>query len=161
MNQKILRPVMLLAILISTLSYSCKKSATEDDEQILDANLIKSATKYESLLRNRGTEKGTFEITTLSRDKEILNFSIKGGCQAEDFKVVWDGQIMLSYPAQVRLVVYNTAQETCGTDKEFNLSINLKKMLQQPDAGEFIVHLANGSVKRDKSLNPDGSVSSD
>ena len=150
---------MMLTLGFLTLLNSCKKSS-ESQEVVLDKNLLKSEKKYKSLLDERDNGKPIFEIKDIKRIDDKLHITVKGGCKAEDFQIVWDGEILLSYPAQVNLLIFNSSATTCGTDKEFNVEVNLKKMIEKPDSNGYVFHVANGSIKRDKSLNPDGSVSS-
>lgn len=138
---------------------SCKKSG-DDTEMLLDKNLLVSAEKYAKLLADRPDAQGSFTIEDVKRDGDVLTISVKGGCSEEKFNLVWNGQILLSYPGQVHLVLHNTDEGDCGTQNQFNIKVNLKKILGKFDPKDYIYHVANGSVKQDKSLNPDGSVSS-
>jgi hypothetical protein len=150
---------ILLAVVLLTIVYSCKKSST-DEELILDKNLLKSERKYERMLTARENGPATFEIIDITRNGDMLTIAVKGGCMEHDFQVVWDGEILLSYPAQINLVIHNSSPTTCGTDKEFNVQVDIRKIIEKPDPKGYVFHVANGSVKRDKTLNPDGSVSS-
>lgn len=155
---KIFSIPLVLYLLILLPFNSCRKS--DHDEIKLDENLIKSEKKYTSLLKNRSDENGTFEITNIKRNGNILSVGIKGGCRAEDYEIVWDGHILLSYPAQVNLVIYNRSPNTCGSDKEFNIDIDLTRIIEMPDSEQYVFHIQNGSIKKSLSLNPNGSVTS-
>ena len=152
-------PVIMLIISISALNYSCKKSPG-DDELVLDKNLTKSAKKYQALVAGRDGQKGNFDITNVERTGDILTVTTRGGCSADDFSVVWNGEILLSYPAQVKLVIYKNSSTTCAPGTVVNVKIDLTKIMTDPNGKDFIFHVANGSIKEDKSLNPDGSISS-
>ncbi|PST82720.1 hypothetical protein C7T94_08680 [Pedobacter yulinensis] len=153
------RLLLVFALCALSFAYSCKKPLDEQEVQ-LSENLLKSQKKYSKLTGSRTESGGTFDLTDIQREGNLLNIAVKGGCNAADFEVVWDGHILLSYPAQVKLVVHNRATETCGTDRTFNIQIDLSKIIENPDPKDYVFHVANGSVKRDKSLNPDGSVTS-
>lgn len=149
-------------ILITTfglLFLGCKKSE-KNSETNLEENLLKSPKKYESLISKRSDGTGTFSITDIKRNGNILTVSVTGGCKPENFKFVWNGLILLSYPAQIHLVLHNDNPESCGTENQFNLTVDVSKIVSNNDSDKYIFHVANGSVKRDTSLNPDGSVSS-
>lgn len=153
---------LLSIILMATmgLSLSCKKKSDESAETVLDKNLIKNAQKFTDLLGGRSNDQGTFTIQHIERNADMMTITVKGGCKEEDFQIVWDGLVMLSHPAQVRLVLHNTSATTCEMQNEYNIKVNLRKIIGEHDPKDFIFHVANGSVKQDKSLNPNGSVSS-
>ncbi|MCH5685519.1 hypothetical protein LWM68_15400 [Niabella sp. W65] len=88
----------------------------------------------------------------------MLTITVKGGCNQDDFHVVWDGSIMFSSPGQINLVLNNKSQEDCGLEKQFDINVDLSKVVGKYDAKDFIFNVANGSKKQDKSLNPNGSV---
>lgn len=150
---------LMLVTMLGLLFLSCKKSE-KNTEMDLDKNLIVSAEKYAKLMSSRTEETGSFTIEDVSRNGDILTISVKGGCTEEKFQMVWNGQILLSYPGQVHLVLHYNDEASCGTEHRFNIKINLKKILGKHDPKDHIFHVANGSLKQDKSLNPDGSVSS-
>jgi hypothetical protein len=150
--------VVLVALLGFSVS-SCKK--TENNPELtLDKNLIKSAEKYAALIEKRTDGPGSFTIEDIKRNGDVLTISIKGGCKEEDFNVVWDGSIAFSDPGQVNLVLNNTSESDCGLENQLNIKVNLSKILDKHDPKNFMFNVANGSVKQDKSLNPNGSVTS-
>lgn len=149
---------VMLLITTAGLLFSCEKSEKSQDET-LDVNLIKSPDKFAELMEKRTNESGTFTIEDIKRNADILTISVKGGCKAEDFRVVWDGVILLSYPGQIRLLLNNEATDGCANENKFSISVNLSKILGNRDPKDFVFHVANGSVKQDKSLNPNGTVS--
>lgn len=149
---------ILVCLLILSLVYSCKKP--ESSEIILDKNLIKSTGKYAELVGKRNDKNGSFSIEHIERNADILTISVKGGCKQDDFQVVWDGLTLLSYPAQIKLVLHNNGISDCEAENQFNITVNLTKIIGEHDPKDFVFHVANGSIQQDKSLNPDGSVSS-
>lgn len=134
---------------------SCEKSDSKP-EAVLENNLLKSAEKYAELVEKRND--GDFNIEDIKRNGNILTITVKGGCNQDDFHVVWDGSIMFSNPGQINLVLNNKSQEDCGSEKQFDINVDLSKVVEKYDAKDFIFNVANGSKKQDKSLNPNGSI---
>ena len=134
---------------------SCEKS-DNNPEKVLENNLLRSAEKYAELVDKRND--GDFNIEDIKRDGNVLTITVKGGCNQDDFHVVWDGSIMFSSPGQIHLVLNNKSQEDCGLIKQFDINVDLSKVVGKYDAKDFIFNIANGSKKQDKSLNPNGSV---
>ena len=158
-KSKSLELFITLVVLLSTVTFSCKKSAVED-ESVLDKNLVKSAKKYQALVSGREDRPGSFEIKNIQRADDILTVTVEGDCNEIDFQVVWNGEILLSYPAQVHLVIYKKSSASCAAGDGTEVEIDLSKIIKDPNGKDFIFHVANGSKIEDKSLNPDGSVSS-
>lgn len=134
---------------------SCEKS-DNNPETVLENNLLRSAEKYAELVEKRND--GDFNIEDIKRNGNMLTITVKGGCDQDDFHVVWDGSIMYSNPGQINLVLNNKSQEDCGLEKQFDINVNLSKVVGKYDAKDFIFNVANGSKKQDKSLNPNGSI---
>lgn len=134
---------------------SCEKS-DNNPETVLENNLLRSAEKYAELVEKRNVE--DFNIEDIKRNGNMLTITVKGGCNQDDFHVVWDGSIMFSSPGQINLVLNNKSQEDCGLEKQFDINVDLSKVVGKYDAKDFIFNVANGSKKQDKSLNPNGSV---
>lgn len=134
---------------------SCEKS-DNNPETVLENNLLRSAEKYAELVEKRND--GDFNIEDIKRDGNVLTITVKGGCNQDDFHVVWDGSIMFSNPGQINLVLNNKSQEDCGLEKQFDINVDLSKVVGKYDAKDFIFNVANGSKKQDKSLNPNGSI---
>jgi len=134
---------------------SCEKS-DNNPETVLENNLLRSAEKYAELVEKRND--GDFNIEDIKRNGNMLTITVKGGCNQDDFHVVWDGSIMFSSPGQINLVLNNKSQEDCGLEKQFDINVDLSKVVGKYDAKDFIFNVANGSKKQDKSLNPNVSV---
>lgn len=134
---------------------SCEKS-DNNPETVLENNLLRSAEKYAELVEKRND--GDFNIEDIKRNGNMLTITVKGGCNQDDFHVVWDGYIMFSSPGQINLVLNNKSQEDCGLEKQFDINVDLSKVVGKYDAKDFIFNVANGSKKQDKLLNPNGSI---
>lgn len=144
-----------LALLFCFAITSCEKSDS-NGETVLENNLLRSAEKYTELVEKRND--GNFNIEDIKRNDNMLTITVKGGCNQDDFHVVWDGSIMFSSPGQINLVFNNKSQEDCGLEKQFDINVDLSKVVGKYDAKDFIFNVANGSKKQDISLNPNGSV---
>ncbi|MDP3468835.1 MAG: hypothetical protein Q8S11_10910 [Daejeonella sp.] len=154
---------LLLSVYTVISLASCEKSEINDKiDKALEVNLLKSAVKYNDVLAKResGTDQ-SFSIEGLKREGDVLKISVKGGCSSDAFKIIWDGYIMFSYPGQVRLLLNHESKNSgCSTTDNFVVVVNLTKILGTHNPSGFIFHIANGSIKQDKSLNPNGVVSS-
>ncbi len=155
--------VLAAWLLLSACSGPGKGVAPQDDgdAQALDGKIVKSASAYRRALeaREQGGQEG-FTIEAVTREDGLMRVRVKGGCSEESFKVVWDGAIAESHPAQVRLVLtHNPTGGACQTADTFNLSIDLSKSVGEGARLEdYVFHLANGSLTQDATLNPDGTV---
>jgi len=152
-----------LYLAVLAVSFSCNRenniSPNPDEGLLVQTN----GAEYSKLMAGRETFDGTpFEITKVTREGNALKIDVTGGGGIENYKIVWDGSLMLSYPMQARLVVaYNTpdgAQDTALHN--YTLEMDLQKLFgTTANASEVIVHVANGSKKQDKVVDPNGSTS--
>lgn len=152
------KTVFQTVTLVCLLAFSaCEKSKPDDGgDKLLDENLLKSQQQFTELLGKRESGNGqTFSIENITRTGSALNIEIKGGCTKEQFKAVWDGVALLSYPAQIRLVLANEAGENCNPDQRITIALDLTKIIGD-DPNGYIVHVANGSVKQDTSIDNNG-----
>lgn len=150
---------MLFALLVA-----CEKKGEEQQDVLLDDNLLRSETAYQKVLNSRQTgENAAFAIQEVKRQDDSLFIRVLGGCSEESYKIIWNGAIAESHPGQVYLALtHEPAHDICQPSAEFLLKINLRKIIGKAGSPEdFIFHLANGSLKQNKSLYPDGTVSSE
>ncbi|MGV3604636.1 MAG: hypothetical protein ACO1N1_25655 [Dyadobacter fermentans] len=155
--------VAFLFLLVLSVSFSCNRenniSPDPDGGPLVQTN----GDEYRKLMATRETFDGTpFEITKVTREGNLLKIDVRGGNGIDNYKVVWDGSLMLSYPMQARLVVgYNTpdgAQDAAMHD--YTLEVDLQKLFgKSANASEVIVHVSNGSRKQDTTVDPNGSTS--
>lgn len=136
---------------------SCEKS-DNDQEAVLENNLLKSADKFAELIKKRNGGAADFTIEHIKRDENILTITIRGGCDQNDFYIVWDGTIMFSNPGQINFVLCNKSEKSCDSETVFDIKINLSKVIGRYDAKDFIFNVFNGSKKQDKSLKPNDSA---
>lgn len=117
---------------------------------------------YERIMKSRAESHGVpFEISKIVLAGNTLTIDVKGGCSADDFKTIWDGLILESYPQQIRLVVANeSGNDACEPKGSYTLQVDLKKLIGDSfNPTDFIVTVSNGSKVADKVVDEDGNVS--
>lgn len=148
--------LLIVTILFSVLAFSCSQ-----DNQIAPDNGSKLQTNeqvYKNIMNARANYNGTtFEITKVEKLGNILKIDVKGGCSEANYKIVWNGILLTSYPEQTHLVVNyeNNSGETCTDSKTFTLEVDMEKLFGRTD---IIVHVANGSKVKDLTVDPNGTV---
>jgi len=155
---------LLLACTLAVLVSSCEKKESDRNDELLDGNILKSESAYKNALSTRGTNNGeVFTIEEIKREGSSLTIRVLGGCSEESYRIIWNGLIAESHPAQVYLVLtHEPAGDICQTSEELTVTADLRKIVgEAAGSGDYIFHVANGSIRQDKSLNPDGSVSSE
>jgi hypothetical protein len=163
MKTNLSKSIAFLFLIVLSVSFSCNRENNilpdPDGGPLVQTN----GAEYSKLLAGRENFDGTpFEITKVTREGNSLKIDVTGGGGIENYKVVWDGSLMLSYPMQARLVVaHNTpdgAQDAAMHD--YTLEVDLQKLFgNTANPSEVIVHVANGSKKQDKVIDPNGSTS--
>jgi hypothetical protein len=153
----------LWTVLVGCALASCTQEQNTDpeDEKQLDANLVLSPAAYTNALTERhGDDDVTFKINNVRRKESTLYVAVEGGCSEDSFKFIWDGTIAESYPMQIHMVlVHDSAEAPCPAINQYELKLDLTKLLEANTRWEdYVFHVANGSVRQDTSLNPDGSI---
>ena len=157
MKSKLFNFVMTASI--CGLIWSCTKTESQHDTTIvLDKNLIKSPIKYAELMKKRDNGSGSFVIEKIERNGNTLNILVKGGCDAGDFTIVWDGSVQFSFPGQINLLLHNHSERFCEPETPISLSIDLQKIIEKDDPNDFIFIIANGSSAETISLLPNDSI---
>ncbi len=158
----LMRITLLLFIL--AISFACNKENNIAPE--LDNGLLVQTNRneYQRLMAARETFDGTpFEIKNIERTRNTLKIQVTGAGGIENYKVVWDGLLLESYPMQAKLVVGydvpNGVQDAMLHD--YTLEVDLQKLFgSTANASEVIVYVSNGSKKQDTTVDPNGSTSS-
>jgi hypothetical protein len=117
---------------------------------------------YDRIMKSRADSKGVpFEISKIVLTGNTLAIDVKGGCSADDFKTIWNGVVLLSYPQQINLVVANESDnDACQPKGSYTLQVDLKKLIGDAfNPTDFIVTVSNGSKVADKVVDEDGNVS--
>lgn len=149
--------LLLVTMLLSVLAFSCSQDNKIEPDK--SSKLQTNEQEYNKILSARSTYSGTtFEITKVTREGDVMKIDVEGGCDQANYKIVWNGIALLSYPMQTGIVVNyeDTPGETCTDKKKFTLEVDMLKLFGTTD---IIVHVANGSKVKDISVDPDGSVS--
>lgn len=118
--------------------------------------------EYQRLMTARENYDGVrFEILDVKLEGNDMFIKVKGGCSASDFKTVWNGLILESYPQQIHLVVANeSGNDSCDPKGEYTLKVDLKALLGDGfNTTDFVVTVSNGSKVQDKLIDEDGVVS--
>lgn len=163
MKTNLSKCVAFLFLVVLSVSFSCNRENNIPPGPEGGPLVQTNRDEYSKLMAGRENFDGTpFEITKVTREGNSLKIDVTGGGGIEHYKVVWDGSLMLSYPMQARLVVaYNTpdgVQDAAMHD--YTLEVDLQKLFgNSANAAEVIVHVANGSKKQDKVVDPNGSSS--
>ncbi len=148
--------ILLTAICCTLLMFSCRQENDITPDKNGELQLQTNEAEYKRLMNARTTYTGTsFEITGVSRTNKLLRIDVEGGCELSGFKLVWDGTMLLSYPAQTRLVLVYEGKTDCKAGLKHTLDVDMEKFFGETN---LIVHVANGSKVADVSINPDGSV---
>ncbi|GGH32289.1 hypothetical protein ACN9ML_10650 [Dyadobacter endophyticus] len=117
---------------------------------------------YERIMKSRADSRGVpFEIPNIVLTGNTLAIDVKGGCSADDFKTIWNGEILESYPQQINLVVANESNnDGCDPKGSYTLQVDLKKLIGDSfNPTDFVVRVSNGSKVADKVVDEKGSVS--
>ncbi len=158
------RSILALASLILSLflvSCSKEKEVVADPE---DRQVIKDKTVFDTYMKARAsaTQPSYFELKEIKRENGILTIKILGDCDKEHYKVVWDGAVMESLPMQIQLLIaYDRPKDlVCDASlHEHTLEVDLKELIGKDfKDSDYIIHILNGSQEKDKTINPNGTV---
>lgn len=158
------RSILALASLVlSFFVISCsKEKATMIDPE--DRQVLKDKTVFDNYMKARtsATQAFYFELKEIKRDNGILTIKILGDCDKKHYKVVWDGAVMESFPMQIQLLIaYDRPKDlVCDASlHEHTLEVNLKELIGDDfKDSDYIIHILNGSQEKDKTINPNGTV---
>ncbi|SEI53275.1 hypothetical protein SAMN05216327_102278 [Dyadobacter sp. SG02] len=117
---------------------------------------------YDRIMKSRADSQGVpFEISNIVLTGNTLAIDVKGGCSAEDFKTIWNGIVLLSYPQQINVVVANESNnDACNPKGSYTLQVDLKKLIGDSfNPTDFAVTVSNGSKVADKVVDENGNVS--
>ncbi len=158
------RSILALASLILSLflvSCSKEKEVVADPE---DRQVIKDKTVFDTYMKAcaSATQPSYFELKEIKRANGILTIKILGDCDKEHYKVVWDGAVMESLPMQIQLLIAYERPKDLVCDAslhEHTLEVDLKELIGKDfKDSDYIIHILNGSQEKDKTINPNGTV---
>lgn len=151
------------SVLLSLVIVSCSKEkefiADPENRQVLKDKAV-----FDSYMKARtsATQAAYFELKEIKRENGILTIKIWGDCDKEHYKVVWDGAVMESFPMQINLLIAYERPKDLVCDAslhEHTLEVNLKELIGNDfKDSDYIVHILNGSQEKDKTSNPNGTV---
>jgi hypothetical protein len=147
---------------------SCQKS---EQTLVTPASNVKSernAVEYGKLMGARANFKGyPFNILDIKRNENILKILVEGGCDTQAYKVIWDGVINFTEPANPTMVssITNiiishepTSQVQCLAVMKHTIEIDLKILLGSAYTPTLKVQVSNASKVDDKIVDPKGVV---
>jgi len=180
MKTKILFSVFLILVLGLTAVYALNEES--DELESSTTNLI--GTPIDLIISDSVELKDNFELEgiSISGDYLLLSVSYSGGCQNHELNVLWDGELIKTFPPQVDLYLYHDSNDDLCKAKiseifylklsNFNqdeLVINffdynnVKYVVEYKNNGVSFVNSGNSSVEKsvctdDAKICSDGSV---
>ena len=157
--------IQLLAFFaVIILISSCSSKVTEPNPDSNSFAFEKDSKEYAKILATRSTtnDKEKFEIKEIKKEGDKLQIVVTGGCNINNYKVVWNGVILESYPAMINLVVVfqQSSEIECMAILDHTLELDLKKTLGEwYNPKDYHIIVSNGSKVADKLVDPDGNVS--
>src|ERR1035437_134086 len=120
---------ILVLLLPVVLAYSCKtvKKTTADTSRSVE--LITDET-FRKPITDKELYKATTEVVLLDTvyiAKDTLNIITKKvtGCDAENFKLMWNGDLGKSIPAQTSVKLFQFVDGACRERHKFHLTYNI------------------------------------
>lgn len=162
--------ILLLAIvlLLGINLLSCQKSEQAIQPPASNVKSSKDASEYAKLLNARATFKGyPFDILEIKRTDNILKITVEGGCDTQAYKVIWDGVINFTEPADPKMILGSTnlvishepiSQVQCLAIMKHTIDIDLKVLLGNAYTPTINVVVSNASKVDDKMVDPKGVV---
>lgn len=151
------RLLTLLSVAALTTLFACSKNDNPQtkDESIKKDNytFVRSVqTASEAKTQRSSTYSDPFEITKVERTGDIVKVTVSfiKTCEntKEEFSVIWDGQVNLSYPPMITMFLKRKAGDctSTGTTVTEVLTVNLKDLIDsQSTINESIIVIANAS----------------
>ncbi|MCU0467250.1 MAG: hypothetical protein MUF58_01500 [Arcicella sp.] len=161
---KILAMVLLLGLNLM----SCHQSEQLIDSPASNIKSEKSTSEYVKLLNARTNFKGyPFDILEIKRNDNLLKITVEGGCDTQAYRIIWDGVINFTEPANPNMVLSTTnliishepvSQVQCLAVMKHTIEVDLKLLLGAAYKPNIHIVVSNASKIDDKSVEPNGSV---
>lgn len=147
---------------------SCQKSEPTLVAPASNVKSEKNASEYSKLMNARATFKGyPFDILDIKRTDNLLKITVEGGCDTQAYRVIWDGVINFTEPANPTMVLGSTnliishepiTQVQCLAIMKHTIEIDLKLLLGSAYTPTINVQVSNASKVEDKIVDPKGVV---
>jgi hypothetical protein len=157
-----------IMLLLGSNLMSCQKSDVTEVAPASNVKSEKSASEYSKLLNARTNFKGyPFDILEIKRTDNLLKVTVEGGCDTQAYKVIWDGAINFTEPANPSMVLGSTnliishepiSQVQCLAIMRHTIDIDLKILLGNAYTPNIHVQVSNASKIEDKLVDPKGVV---
>ena len=167
---------MLGLCLFLSVGFSCSQdenAADEDFSALVPSSEHKlsfsaSKTVYAKAETARKTGKGDeasdpFQIDKVEKEGDILKITVSfsGGCAEHTFKVMWGGEVLLTDPCQIGLILTHNAQnDICEANVTEILEIDLNELLGDGEYGDICNINVYSIFNRSDSV-PDGAINND
>ncbi|MBL0308776.1 MAG: hypothetical protein IPP77_03575 [Bacteroidetes bacterium] len=131
-----MRLVLIFSCLI-LLASACKTSkkaqisSEQTTEQITDESfrkVIRDREIYASI-----TETVPLDSAYISRDTLHIHTVKMNGCDAEEFKLIWNGALLKSLPAQTNVKLFHRLEPACREQHSFHLTFNVAPLRMRHD----------------------------
>jgi hypothetical protein len=156
--------ITLLFLFVLAISFSCNRENNVAPGPDLGLLVQTNGKEYQRLMAERETFEGTpFEIKKVTREGNTLKIDVTGAGGIDNYKVVWDGVLLESFPMQANLVVGYDMPDGVQDAMlhSYTLEVDLQKLFgSTANASDVTVQVSNGSKKQDTVIDPDGSTSS-
>jgi hypothetical protein len=161
----------LITSVFFLLTVSCSKelSKVNDDSAYKldkgDFSVVVNDEIFDQAKQNRSAAfSDDFEIESVKRSNDTLQVTLVviGDCDKDLFEVIWNGNIMESYPEQTVFLLKRNS-ENCKfiyIKKRLTLNIDLGEILKDKELAKRIVVTVSNASKKSSTPNADMTVSS-
>lgn len=158
---------MFITMVLTTLFLMAGSCSNSNDMLVLEKGnytFLKSAQAYNEAKQNRSeVYSALFDISKVERIGDTLNITVSflQGCEVSKFEVVWNGIVMMTYPATIGLIVKRSTGN-CGTPGDTvkqELSINLTECIGDASLAKDANILVSNASKKTGTDNADIPIS--
>lgn len=145
-------------VFIALMTFSCNPENKITPEP--GSDLQTNEEEYKKLIQARVDYDGAvFEIAEIKREGDVIDIIIDGEGSADDYKIVWSGIFLTSFPMITGLVVAYDGESQGGASGRHTLTVDLKKLFgEQVNPDHVTVNVSNGSKPVDNAVDPNGVV---
>lgn len=145
-------------IFIALMTFSCNQENKISPGP--GSDLQTNQEEYKKLIQARIDYDGAvFEIAEIKRTDDVISIIIEGKGNADDYKIVWSGIFLESFPMITGLVVAYEGESQSGASGRHTLTVDLKKLFgEHVNPDHVTVNVSNGSKPVDNAVDPNGVV---